>query len=270
MIETVDILKIFLPATVSFIIGLSITPILAHYLYKYKMWKKESVALTLDGRPATLSRELHRDEEKRTPRMGGVLIWSSILFTTLLFAGLPYFIPAPMFFKLNFLSNNQTVLPLFTLIAASLVGLADDVLQVFGRGRYIAGGLALRERIPLVLLIGLCGAYWFYVKLDYSTLIIPFMGEFDLGIFFIPFFMLIMLSLFSGGVIDGIDGLAGGIMASIFASYAGIAFFNNQIDIAAFSSVATGAILAFLWFNIPPARFYMSDTGMMGLTATLS
>ena len=53
-------------------------------------------------------------------------------------------------------------------------------------------------------------------------------------------------------------------------AYAGITFFQNQIDIAAFSAVIAGGILAFLWFNIPPARFYMSETGMLGLTTTLT
>ena len=79
-----------------------------------------------------------------------------------------------------------------------------------------------------------------------------------------------MLATFSGSVIDGLDGLAGGVMATAFAAYAGIAFFQEQIDLAAFSAVIAGAIAAFLWFNIPPARFYMGETGILGLTTTLT
>ena len=59
-------------------------------------------------------------------------------------------------------------------------------------------------------------------------------------------------------------------MAAIFAAYTGIAFFQNQIDLAAFSAVVVGAIAAFLWFNIPPARFYMGETGILGLTTSLT
>lgn len=99
---------------------------------------------------------------------------------------------------------------------------------------------------------------------------IPFMGDWYIGILIIPFFILVSLATFSGGVIDGIDGLAGGVFASIFASYTTIAFLNNQIDLASFSAVITGSILAFLWFNIPPARFYMGETGVMALTITLA
>ena len=91
-----------------------------------------------------------------------------------------------------------------------------------------------------------------------------------LGILIIPFFIIVALATFSGGVIDGLDGLSGGVLASIFAAYSMIAFANNQIDIAAFSAVVTGATLAFLWFNIPPARFYMGETGIIGLTITLA
>jgi len=100
--------------------------------------------------------------------------------------------------------------------------------------------------------------------------VIPFVGEVNLGIFLIPLFVTVMLAMFSGGVIDGIDGLSGGIFAAIFSAYAGIAFFQNQIDLAAFCAVLVGGILAFLWFNIPPARFYMGETGILGLTTALT
>jgi phospho-N-acetylmuramoyl-pentapeptide-transferase len=71
-------------------------------------------------------------------------------------------------------------------------------------------------------------------------------------------------------VIDGIDGLSGGVYASIFGAYAGIAFFQQQFNIAALCAAIFGGLLAFLWFNIPPARFYLSETGSMGLSLALT
>jgi len=267
----IDIIKILLPSSVAFVVGIVITPIVAHYLYKYKTWKKAPRTKGLLGDATPIFNHLHKEKEVGTPRMGGIVIWGSVLITTFLFWIMSIVFPSFFSEKLNFLSNNQTWLPLFTLFSASIVGLIDDILQIRGRGTYVAGGLSLTRRIGLVLLIGLVGAWWFYFKLEYSSIQIPFITDsFELGILFIPFFMLVMLSLFSGGVIDGLDGLAGGIMASIFSAYAGIAFFQNQIDIATLSAVLAGGILAFLWFNIPPARFYMGETGMMGLTATLA
>ncbi|MGK3946372.1 hypothetical protein ABK046_49460, partial [Streptomyces caeruleatus] len=72
------------------------------------------------------------------------------------------------------------------------------------------------------------------------------------------------------GIIDGIDGLSGSTMSSIFGAYGIIALFNQQIDIATFCFVVVGALLAFLWWNAPPAQYYMSETGMLGLTTSLT
>lgn len=266
----IDVVKVLVPSAIAFFVGIAITPILAHYLYKYKMWKKQSVQKTLDGRPATISQKLHNDEAKKTPRMGGIVIWGSVLLTISLIWIVARIFPNEVTTKLEFLSRNQTWLPLFTLIVASLIGLVDDILVVFNRGGYIGKGLPLTFRIATVVIIGLAAGWWFFFKLGVSSIAVPFMGELELGVIFIPFFVLVMLALFSGGVIDGIDGLSGGVLASIFTAYAGIAFFQNQIDLAAFCAVIAGGILAFLWFNIPPARFYMSETGILGLTTTLA
>jgi len=113
--------------------------------------------------------------------------------------------------------------------------------------------------------------WWFYDKLDVSAITLPFVhAPLELGILFIPFFVLVALFIYAGGVIDGIDGLAGGTFATIFAAYAGIAFFQHQLDIAALAAAIAGGLLAFLWFNIPPARFYLSETGTMALTLSLT
>ena len=265
-----NILKVFGLASFTFFIGIFLTPFVSHYLYKYKMWKKSARTKALGGGEAVIFNRLHKEKEVNTPRMGGVIIWLSVLIVALLFWVAVNIFPSDLASKINFLSRSQTWLPFFTLIAASVIGFADDILQVFGKGKYIAGGMGLAKRILLVILIGAVGAYWFYFKLDVNSVFIPFFGDFYIGWPFILFFILVMLASFSGGVIDGIDGLSGGVMATIFASYGGIAFFQNQIDIAAFCAVLVGGILAFLWFNIPPARFYMGETGILGLTTTLT
>lgn len=246
----------------AFFLGIALTPILTHFLYKYKMWRKEARTTAPDGAPTPIFNALHKEREVKAPRMGGILIWATTLITALIF----------WFFgnKLNFLSRSQTWVPLGILLAGALVGLLDDFMTVFGKGTYKGGGLAFIRRLFLIGLIATVGAYWFYFKLDMSGIFIPGFGELGLGILFIPFFMTVMFAVFSGGVIDGIDGLSGGVFASIFAAYSWIAFFQNQIDIATFCTVITGSILAFLWFNIPPARFYMSETGTMALTCALT
>lgn len=263
-----DIVKIFVPATTAFIIGILITPLLSNFLYKHKFWKKKSVAVTTDGRAATISQQLHNDEGKKTPRMGGIVIWASALITIFLF-GLGALTSSPILSKFNFLSRNQTWLPIFTLVIGALIGLVDDYFSVTERYDQKAGGLSSKKRLLAVIIISLIGAWWFYAKLEMTQIIIPFWGVWDAGILFILFFVVVTLGTYSGGVIDGIDGLAGGVFGIIFGAYGLIAFLQNQIDLATFCFVLVGGLLAFLWFNIPPARFYMSETGTMALTITL-
>ena len=119
-------------------------------------------------------------------------------------------------------------------------------------------------------MIGLIGSLWFYQKLGWDAVYIPFLGNLSLGLWYVPFFIIIMLACWSGGIIDGLDGLSGGAFASIFGAFAVIAFAQGKTDLAAFCAVVLGALFAFTWFNIPPARFYMSETGILGLTALLA
>ena len=265
-----NVLKVFGLSAVAFFFALSWTPVLTHFLYKYKMWRKQVRTISPDGAATPIFASLHKDREVSTPRMGGLLIWLTTLIVIYAFWALAKVTEAPILDKINFLSRNQTWLPLFTLVSASLLGLVDDMLQVWGRGSYVAGGLTFRVRLGVVFLIALVGAYWFYVRLEQNSLYIPGLGDVVIGLWFIPLFVVTMLATFSTSVTDGLDGLSGGVFATIFAAYGGIAFFRGQIDLAAFSAVLLGSLLAFLWFNIPPARFYMGETGILGLTTTLT
>ena len=263
-----SLIKIFLPTTIAFFLGLFLTPIATHFFYKYKMWKRHSRTETTTSDFQKIHNE---NAELHTPRVGGMIIWISVLSTTLLFFLVSSLFPSENSSKLNFLSRNQTLIPVFTLLFGSLIGLWDDLIQIYGTGKFARDDKAWRKwKVLLVTSMALMIGAWFFYKLGMTSVQIPFIGEMYLGILIIPFFVIVALATFSGGVIDGIDGLSGGVLASIFAAYSAIAFANNQIDIAAFSGVITGAVLAFLWFNIPPARFYMGETGMMGLLITLA
>lgn len=265
-----NVFKVFSLAAVSFIIAMLWTPLLTHYLYKYKLWRKTVRTVSPDGSRTPLFAKLHHERETTVPRFGGVLIWVTVAGISLILWGIGQITTSAFWHKANFLSRNQTWLPLFVMLASSLLGLADDALQVVGKGRYVAGGIRFRHRLFIVFLIASAGALWFYFKLGWHTLYIPGYGELFINGWYIPLFILTMVVLFSSSVVDGIDGLAGGVFASVFAAYGGIAFFRGQIDIAAFAAVVLGALLAFLWFNIPPARFYMGESGILGLTTSLT
>lgn len=266
----IDVVKVFAPLTVSFFLGILLTPFLTYYLYRGKMWKKRAKTVAMDGGGAPIFNELHKNKEVGTPRMGGIVIWLSATLAMFLIWLIARIFPNDITVKLDFVSRGQTWLPLLALLVGGFVGLIDDFMEVKGIAGWGAGGLSLRKRIWVVGLFALFAAFWFYFKLDVSSAALPFLGETHLGLFFIPFFILVTIAIYSGGVIDGIDGLAGGIFSIIFSAYAGIAFYQSQINLAAFCAVVVGGLLAFLWFNIPPARFYMSETGSMALTLALA
>ncbi len=268
--DILNVLKVFGMGAFSFFVGIAFAPSLRKALYEMKAWPTRSRSKAMTGEEATVVLELRKDERRDVPRMGGIIIWGTTLVITLLFWILAEVSASPLFEKLNFLSRNQTWLPLFTLVVASLIGLVDDLMFIRASGTYVAGGISLRKRIVLVALIGLIGGLWFFRQNGVDDILIPFIGEIHLGIWFVPFFVLVMLATFSGGIIDGLDGLAGGVIASSFAAYMGIAFFQSQYDIAAMLAVMIGGLLAFLWYNIPPAAFYMGETGILGLTTTLT
>lgn len=262
-----DAARVLVPFIVAFAIGMALAPVLAHYLYKHRAWKKKGGKGNGmgDSTGTPLFDALHKDREVSTPRMGGILVWGSVFATAFVLLLLGVVLDGGLE-RLDFIDRGQTWLPLFALLVGGLVGLADDLLEVTRS----AGGLSMRWRLLVVATFGTFAGWWFYAKLGVSTVGVPFIGDIALGGFFVLFFVLVTLALYASGVIDGIDGLAGGVFAIIFMAYAGIAFAQDQIALAAFSATVAGATLAFLWYNIPPARFYLTETGTMALTLALT
>jgi len=258
------IIKIFFLSALAFAFAVSWTPLLTHYLYKYKLGKK----IRSNGTTPIFTK-LH-EHKNNTPTMGGILVWLTVLIFAAVFYYLPKIFPYEIFTQLNFLSRSQTLLPLGVLAATALIGLADDWLDVSGRGILGGGGLKIRHRLLIYTLIAAVGAWWFYFKLDWDVFHVPFSGDYQMGWPYLLIFIFVLAATaFSVNETDGLDGLAGGILLICFAAYAVIAFSAGKYDLAAFCGVIAGALLAFLWFNINPARFFMGDTGAMSLGITL-
>lgn len=260
------LLNVLIPAIISFTIGIVITPMVTHFLYKYKVWKKQGGKVAMGGHEATEFNRLKGEGETKTPRMGGIVIWGSVLITLIGTFFLSLFFPNSFFSDLDYLSRSQTLIPAAALLVGAVIGFLNDFYDVAHRGT----GIRLSVRLALItFLSGLLG-WWFYSKLGVTSISVPFDGTAEIGFFIIPFFIFLTLTLYASGVIDGIDGLSGGVFASIFAAYTGIAVVQSQFDLAVFCATVVGGILAFLWFNIPPARFWMTETGSMALTLSLA
>jgi len=264
-----QVIRIFGLGCFTFLLSLLIMPKFTNFIYRHQLWRKKDKDKSIDGKKLEVVSKFHGGEGTRIPRVGGVIVWSIPLLVAFIFFSLSLF-DIGSGEKINFISRAQTWLPMFALISASLIGLTDDLLQIRGSGKYVGGGLKLSWRIGLTGLIGLIGGWWFYSKLGIVSIGIPGFSSLFVGWWLIPIFIVTMLATYSGGIIDGLDGLAGGGFAIILAAFTINTFFNAQYDLAAFCFVLVGALLSFLWFNIPPARFYLGETGIMGLCAVLT
>lgn len=258
--ELVRALIIF---SITFVVALAWTPLLTHFLYKYKLGKR-----IRSSTEAPIMSALHA-KKAGTPTMGGVLIWVTVLMVALCLSVLAAFWPTNGLAFLNFLSRSQVYLPLGAFVASALVGLVDDLFNVRGKGAH-GGGLRLRHRLLIYAAIALVGAFWFWYKLEWDVITIPFVGVVTIGWWNILIFLFVIVATsFSVNETDGLDGLAGGTLLAGFAAFGAIAFFEQRYDLATLCAAISGALMAFLWFNIFPARFYMGDTGAMGLGVTL-
>jgi phospho-N-acetylmuramoyl-pentapeptide-transferase len=274
--------------TLAFVIGMWWAPILINFLVKIKFWKKKSRTQATTGEALEVTKKFYQENEvdKKVPRAGGLLITlTTIGFALVTWLVLQIDLTSKTYQFVNFISRRQTFIPLATLFFGSAFGLIDDALSTMENGgNYFAGGLKLGTRAAMVLGLSFAVGLWIFLRLgltslsiffwniDFSTLNLPFalplIGS-NLGWLIIPATMIIITSLWGTSVIDGFDGIAVGTFIPIYLCFAGVAFATGYFDIATLLMVMAGSMGAYLWYNIPPARFYLGDTGAVGILLTL-
>lgn len=244
---------IFSLGFLTFCIAMLLTPFYTYFAYRYKFWKKQRATSTT-GEKLTVFTKLHADKFKRNiPTMAGMVMVISIGLITLLFN----------------LDRQQTWLPLAALIGGGVVGLIDDIINIRGLGGGVKG---LRSPIKFAMITAVAAfmAWFFYYKLGYTTVFVPFAGELSLGWLLMPLFVLVVVSTGNAvNISDGLDGLAGGLLTTAYGTFGVIAMLQANFGIAAFCFTVMGALLAYVWFNIYPARFFMGDVGSFALGTAL-
>jgi phospho-N-acetylmuramoyl-pentapeptide-transferase len=253
-VNSSQLFGIFLFMSISFLVAFLSTPFLTDFLFRNRIGKKIRTA-DYDGNKTPIFSALHKAKEN-TPTLGGVLIWGR----TGVITGVANF------------SRGGTLLPLFTMIASGGIGAIDDLMGVFGIG-FDRGGMRFRTKLLIYTAIAFAGGLWFAFKLDWISraIAIPGFGNMVLGYWYIPLFVfVVVLTAFASNQTDGLDGLAGGVFSIAFGAYTFISLLKGNYSLALFCATILGTILAFLWFNIYPARFIMGDTGSMCLGMTLA
>jgi phospho-N-acetylmuramoyl-pentapeptide-transferase len=237
----------------AFVLAMMLTPIYTSLAYRYKFWKKQRATSTT-GEAAPVFIKLHSEKFKRNiPTMAGIIAVVSITTITVLF---------------NF-DRAQTWLPLAALIGGGAVGLLDDLINIRGNGKGVAG-LRSSVKFLMITLLGLGLGWYFSVKLGYDVIHLPFAGDLAVGWLMIPLFAFAVIATGNAvNISDGLDGLAGGLLAIAYGAFGVISLLQAHALLAGFCFTVLGALLAYLWFNIYPARFFMGDVGSFALGTTL-
>lgn len=241
---------IFLLGFLTFCVAMLVTPLYTHFAYRYKWWKVKRTVATTGEKLSVVAQQSTRTHN--VPTMAGLIVVISAAIVTLLFN----------------LDRQQTWLPLAALFGGAIVGLIDDIINVRGIGG--ATGLRAPIKFAMITIVAAIAAWFFYYKLGYTSIHIPFAGDLTLGWLLIPLFILVVVSTGNAvNISDGRDGLAGGLLMSAYGAFAVIAALQGNFGIAAFCMTVTGGLLAYTWFNIPPARFFMGDVGSFALGTSL-
>ena len=240
-------------SVLAFLLAMLLTPVYTFFAYRFKFWKKQRSTSTT-GEKLQVFTKLHAAKFKRNiPTMAGLVFVASIIIVTLLFN----------------LDRRQTWLPLAALVGGAAVGLLDDVINVRGSGKGVAG-LRSSLKFAMITIIGLALGWFFSVKLGVHDIHIPFAGDLAIGWWIVPLFAFVVVATGNAvNISDGLDGLAGGLAATAFGAFGVIALLQGNVLLAGFCFTVTGALLSYLWFNIYPARFFMGDIGSFALGASL-
>jgi phospho-N-acetylmuramoyl-pentapeptide-transferase len=304
-IISAETIKLIIFGILSFLIAFWWAPFLIRLLVWLRFWKKKSRTLAADGKELEVTKKFYIENEqnKLTPRAGGLLIWITTIGIALFFwLFLKIEGDNKSFQFLNFIDRRSTWIPIGTLVFSAILGFIDDTMVTMETGgNYHAGGLKLRQRLLIIagmsFLVGTWfhfkltdngqnflhqvllpiwnGAYSSWVRFDLTTISpafnIPFINFFiPAGWALIPFTIIVVLSAWGGSVIDGFDGLYAGCIIPMYLAFAGIALYDGQYKIATLLVVIIGATLAYLWYNISPAKFHMGDTGSTSLLVTIA
>ncbi|HXK37143.1 MAG TPA: phospho-N-acetylmuramoyl-pentapeptide-transferase [Candidatus Paceibacterota bacterium] len=250
-----NVVRILIVAALAFFVAVAIEPLWVRILRTYFSRGKE---IEKEGAPVFSA--LHKKKEG-TPTMGGFIIWATVAGLTLFFWATHGLVDG-FWSRVNWLVRSETYLPLAFLIVAGLVGMADDIIGIHRRG-----GLGMKARLVLYTAVASLGGWWFVAKLGRDAVNIPFAGDIVIGPlwYFLLFVFAIVATAFSMNETDGLDGLSGGVFLIMFGALGGIAFDQGKMEMVTFIAAIEGALIAFLWFNIYPARFFMGDTGVMAL-----
>jgi phospho-N-acetylmuramoyl-pentapeptide-transferase len=254
---------------VAFLINFFLIVPYIHLLYKLKLQRRDQQTKDAFNKPTPIFDKLH-NHKQGTPVGGGILIvlTTIILYTLFLFIFLMVRKP----FSANYPSfGSEVKIILFTFVGFAALGLYDDLSKMFQWQKTQFFGLRLRHKLILEIILAAVAAYWLFVELKIDIMHIPFLGVYNLDLWYIPFAAFIIVAFSNAvNITDGLDGLASGVLLFALTAFWAIARSIIDMPTALFIAVWLGGLVAFLYFNIYPARIMLGDTGALSFGATFA
>jgi len=237
-------------------------------LYRLKFQRQKQKTLDFQNKRTPIFDKFH-SQKSGTPVGGGLLI---ILSVCILFVFLfPALRLAKIFISSNYQINQELGIIFFTFISFGLLGLYDDVMKFFGFKKSGFFGLRMKYKLILQLVLSTIVSFMMYSGLNISFIYVPFLGAVNLGFLFVPISSAIIVSFANFfNITDGLDGLSCGLlMIALFAFWV---LAGNSLDtpISLFLALWIGSLIAFLYFNVYPARIWLGDVGALSFGATFA
>lgn len=202
-----------------------------------------------------------------TPVGGGLLIITSTVLLYLLFLSMFSIFKIPLQSNFPSLFAESKIL-LFTILGFGLLGVYDDLAKIFFWKKFNFFGVTLKFKLVIEIILALVISYWLYADLKIHFVHVPFFGVFDIGYFYIAFAAFTIVAFSNAvNITDGLDGLATGILMISLASFWIIAASIIDVPTSLFIGTWLGGLMAFLYFNIPPARIFLGDAGSLSFGA---
>ncbi len=240
-----------------------------NFLYQQKFQRQHQQTKDFLDRPTPIF-DKHNKNKGGTPIGGGVLILLTTIFVFF------FFIYMYSIFKKNIFSNypsatSEIIIIIFTFLSFGILGFLDDFKKIFTWKESNFFGLRFRHKLIVQIILSLIISYMLFFNLKINIIYIPFFGVFDISYFYILFSSFVIVSFANAvNIADGLDGLASGILLFTLIGFWVISRSILDVPTSLFLAAWIGGLLAFLYFNIFPARIFLGDTGSLSFGATFA
>lgn len=259
----------FFTTLVSFVLHFIFIIPFINFLYKAKFQRATQKTKDAFNKPTPIFDKFHR-HKTGTPVGGGIVI---VGVTLILFS---FFLLLFLLFNRNIHTNFPSVIAeikiiVFAFVSFAILGIYDDLNKIFLWKERQFFGLRLRHKLIIEIILAFIISYWLFSDLKISIIHIPFFGVYELSYFYILFSTFVIVSFANAvNITDGLDGLASGILMISLSSFWVIARAIIDVPTSVFIAVWIGGLVAFLYFNIYPARIFLGDAGALSFGATFA